>query len=57
MGDGDAGVVPLFDLAGIEYYPPSLAPVQYRSPPPVAGAGGASGGAAACGVLLFWTRP
>jgi hypothetical protein len=40
MGDGDAGVVPLFDLAGIEYYPPSLAPVQYRIPPPVAGAGG-----------------
>ena len=30
--DGDAALVPLMDLAGIEYYPPGYAPPQYRIP-------------------------
>lgn len=53
MLDGDVGVVPLLDLAGIEYYPPGYAPVQYRIAPSLGG----DGSGAKCGVLLLWTRP
>lgn len=53
LSDGDAGIVPLQDLGGIEYYPPGFAPIQYRiSAKPLA-----SGGGSGCGVLLLWTRP
>lgn len=51
--DGDASVTALFDLAGIEFYPPGYAPVQYRIPAPV----GTGNGGSQCGVLLLWTRP
>ena len=51
--DGDAGLVALADLAGIEYYPPGFAPVQYRIPPSLA----SDGSGAKCGVMLLWTRP
>jgi hypothetical protein len=51
--DGDAALVPLIGLAGIEYYPPSYAPPQYRISAPV----GSGNGGSACGVLLLWTRP
>jgi hypothetical protein len=54
LSDGDAGLVPLGELGGIEYFPPGFAPPQYRVPPPI---GSKSGGGAACGVMLLWLRP
>ena len=48
---GDAALVPLEQLGGIEYYPTGFVPVQYRVGSPLHG-----GGSAACGVMLLWTR-
>jgi hypothetical protein len=53
LSDGDAGIVPLQDLGGIEYYAPGFVPVQYRIPARPSSAGGGT----SCGVLLLWTRP
>jgi hypothetical protein len=55
--NGDAGILPLELLAGIEYYPPGFAPVQYRAAAGVVSGGGLrTGGSAGCGVMLLWTR-
>jgi hypothetical protein len=59
LADGNAGLVPLQLLGGIEYYPPGFVPVQYQSPSAVnpQKRGESRGGSSACGVLLLWTGP
>lgn len=54
LADGDANLVPLRELAGIEFYPPGFVPVQYRVQTP---AESKTPGGSACGVLLLWRRP
>jgi hypothetical protein len=54
LADGDANLVPLSALAGIEFYPPGFVPVQYRVQTP---AESKTPGGSACGVLLLWRRP
>jgi hypothetical protein len=44
------------DLAGVEYYPVSMAPVQYRHPLTRPSDAGQGGDGPACAVLLFWSK-
>jgi Carboxypeptidase regulatory-like domain len=53
LSDGDASLVPLMELAGIEYYPPGFVPVQYRVAAPL---GSKTQAGSQCGVLLLWRR-
>jgi hypothetical protein len=54
LSDGDANIIPLSQLAGIEYYPPGFVPPQYHT---LAAAESKTPGGSQCGVLLLWRRP
>jgi len=62
LWDGDAGLLPLEWIGGIEFHPPGFVPVQYREPARREldsrgmGIGPYRGGSAACGVLLIWSK-
>ena len=49
--DGNIAEVPPAFVGAVEFYTPTIVPVQYRSAESVGGAG-----SPACGVLLMWTR-
>lgn len=49
--DGNIAEVPPAFIGAVEYYTPSIVPVQYRSAESLGG-----GASPACGVLLMWTR-
>lgn len=57
--DGDAGLLDLPLLGGVEYYPPGFVPVQYRVSAPLSASGGRTraGGSSSCGVMLLWSGP
>ncbi len=56
LTDGNAGIVAVEQLRGIEYYSPGFVPVQYRVSESIDGGGRRGGGAASCGVMLLWSR-
>jgi len=54
VSDGDAGILSLNQVGGVEYYNPGSIPVQYMDAASV-GATGNQGGSPACGVMLLWS--